>query len=710
MVVIEEIAAEAEEVKKPASKVPPSGSDEKFAALVITGCGWDDANGLYAPTSKEWHGAQVFENDRKCLLSREPHKTKTGESSYGWIIGQDRKPLYAVQSDSLAPPTSGWRRFNGMLPLPQVQGLDSMEDAAAKAAQALKEQGNLLFTSKRYDEAEAKWTRALELTASRLPEDSVVRVALHSNRSEARLRQQRWADALSDAEAALKARPTHDKALLRAAVAARELKEWNKAQGFVDKCLEVHPKHAEAKQMLLELMELVEQERKTLPDKARSARAKLQEQIEKDAKELDAVGKPTKVKDENNKKMFKALSGYSDKRSNSKDDDRPPLEELPYHKMGLPKDQVKQMDEFFAEQRKKKDDDKKKLKENEDSYAEVKQEYQDRVKEELLDGTAKPIDEVLPQLKKWQDWDSAQREAREEAKQKAYGETKPEQTQTLQSRRQQEERVRLSNTETDEIDKLFLPFEVKQEEPKPVEPEIVAAASEHKKKRLRDAKVTLRTADGTDRRTWREKKLDAEDAQERRADEGRVQAQLEQLTLRRGEPTRFEQAGSEVYCWWVLPPEVHAREIRVDCTKKGEHLKVSVRDVIVFDNKLFKAVRGDDVVWSIEDSELHVTLTKSEKAKIWDQLGEVGAVQRDAKGNVIPESLPPSMSSEDRVAKFREMVTGDDGDYTSYEDMDPKARHLVDVLRRYEHARATGDRRALAEAEVELDEVGRITI
>ena len=121
---------------------------------------------------------------------------------------------------------------------------------------------------------------------------------------------------------------------------------------------------------------------------------------------------------------------------------------------------------------------------------------------------------------------------------------------------------------------------------------------------------------------------------------------------------------------------------------------------MVFDSKLFKTVRGDDVVWSVEDSELHMTLTKAEKAKIWDQLGEVGSARRDA----------PGMSAEDRVAKFRQMVTGDDGDYTRYEDMDRQGRHLVDVLRRYEHARAIGDRRALAEAEVELDEIGRITI
>ena len=37
-----------------------------------------------------WHEAMVFENDRLCMLSREPHTSqKTGQKSYGWILGQD---------------------------------------------------------------------------------------------------------------------------------------------------------------------------------------------------------------------------------------------------------------------------------------------------------------------------------------------------------------------------------------------------------------------------------------------------------------------------------------------------------------------------------------------------------------------------------------------------------------------------------------------
>merc|ERR1719506_3319332 len=125
--------------------------------IVVTGAGTDDANGLYVPTGKKWHDAEVFENDAKCLLSREPHKNnKTGESSYGWILGQDRKPLYAVQSAEITPPTSGWRKFTGTLPLPQFDGPCRYADACSTAADNFKETGKNFFTAHKYSEAEGK--------------------------------------------------------------------------------------------------------------------------------------------------------------------------------------------------------------------------------------------------------------------------------------------------------------------------------------------------------------------------------------------------------------------------------------------------------------------------------------------------------------------------------------------------------------------------
>jgi len=35
--------------------------------------------------------------------------------------------------------------------------------------------------------------------------------------------------------------------------------------------------------------------------------------------------------------------------------------------------------------------------------------------------------------------------------------------------------------------------------------------------------------------------------------------------------------------------------------------------VIVFDDALFRHIRADDLIWSLQDAELHITLTKAER-------------------------------------------------------------------------------------------------
>jgi len=132
--------------------------------------------------------------------------------------------------------------------------------------------------------------------------------------------------------------------------------------------------------------------------------------------------------------------------------------------------------------------------------------------------------------------------------------------------------------------------------------------------------------------------------------------------------------------------------------------------VTIFDRKLFKAIRADDLIWSLEDTELHLTITKAERNKMWDQLGEEAAIKKDKQGNVIPETLPESASAADRMNKFRQMVTGDDGEYVSYEDLDPAGRKLVDASRKYEQAMASGDKKKQAESAMELEELGRFVI
>jgi len=277
--------------------------------LVVTGAGWEEANGLYVPTGRQWHDAPVFENDKKCTLLREPHRNqKTNTSSYGWILGQDRKPLYAVQSENLLPPDNGWRKFNGAAPVPQFKFCESIEAAACETAKSFKDQGNSLFMARRYPEAEVKWTRALELGDQ--ISDETITVALFSNRSEARLRQQKWETALQDANSALLSRPNHDKALLRAAVACREMKRYDEAHEFAMRCIDAHPKQQEAKQLLQDLEQLIEEESNLIPSRAQTAREKLREAIQKEGKEAGLDEMPKKsAKDINSKKNVQCLCG-----------------------------------------------------------------------------------------------------------------------------------------------------------------------------------------------------------------------------------------------------------------------------------------------------------------------------------------------------------------------------------------------------------------
>lgn len=442
--------------------------------IVITGAGSDGANGVYVPTGKKWHDAEVYENDEKCLLSREPHKNnKTGETSYGWILGQNRKPLYAVQSPVTTPPASGWRKFSGALPLPQLDGPRSYAEGATTAAESFKETGKTLFTAHRYSEAEGKWTRALSLAGDK---DGALKVALYSNRSEARLRLSKFDAALSDAQEALKLKPTHDKALLRAAVAARELKMYGESYDFVQKCIELNPRHMEAKVLLADLEYLIQDIQSTQPDMARVARLKLEESIK--LQEAEQRGKKLGVKDVNMLSGVKAFEGYGDKREKlaASKDDRPPLTSLPYHHVGLPVDQVKVMDKFFQEQRDKKDYEKIKAKKEKDNYAKIKEEFKSRAAEDVREGRMAGLDEIFGQKPSLATSEFAQAPPKTPllALTSAKAKTEPA------------ERVTLSASEMSEIDNLFdgLPTKAAQ-------PLVPTTTTSNKKKQLEAARAKM---------------------------------------------------------------------------------------------------------------------------------------------------------------------------------------------------------------------------
>jgi len=442
--------------------------------IVITGAGSDDANGVYVPTGKKWHEAEVYENDAKCLLSREPHKNKqTGETSYGWILGQDRKPLYAVQSPEKTPPPSGWRKFQGSLPLPQFDGPVNYTDGATTAAESFKETGKVLFTANKYSEAEGKWTRALSLAGDK---DAALKVALYSNRSEARLRLSKFDAALSDAQEALKLKPTHDKALLRAAVAAREMKMYGESYDFVQKCIELNPRHMEAKVLLADLEYLIQDVQSTQPDMAKVARLKMEESIK--LQEAEQRGKKLGAKDLNMLNGVKAFEGYGDKREKlaAAREERPPLSALPYHHVGLPADQVKVMDKFFQEQRDKKDYEKTKAKKEKDNYAKIKETFKARAAEDVREGRMAGLDEIFGQKPSLATSDLAQAPAKAPLLTLTAAKAKTEPA----------EKVTLSASEMAEIDNLFAGLPTKA-----AQPLVATASSSNKKKQLEAARAKM---------------------------------------------------------------------------------------------------------------------------------------------------------------------------------------------------------------------------
>jgi len=569
MVVIEE---EGDEV----DALPVATLAATVTAVVVFGAGREAANSLYRPTGYHWHGAPVFENDVGCLLSREPHPTLgSKQPSYGWIIGRHGRPLYAMKADGIVPPTVGWQRFEGELPVPQLRCWETLQAASEAAGQAWKEQGTALFQKKQDCEEEARWTRALAFIGPSEP----IRVTLHANRAQARIEQQRWAQALDDAQVVLQQEPVHQKALLRGAVAARELGQISLTREYLERCLAEHPSLAEAQRLLRQISVSVEASAQTSRGVTSFQTAATSE----------------------------TTCNTAENPSNT----RVPLTQLPYNSMGLPQEQTELMDKFFQEMRNQKDA------------------RQSETKATGGHGAAPQKDPPTP---------LAEAAAAEPA-------SIPRQDQVVPSMESIIER------------------------------------------------------------------LDREEADEKQREEAKDLAQLRRLAShRRGEPTRLEQAGNEVYAWWTLPSRISGRDIKVTAAKGGVWLTVVVRDVLIFDQQLFSRILGDNIVWSVADGELHVTLTKSERNQLWEQLGRVPEVRRDIEGRACPDSLPEPLSAGHRLEMFRQMVNGDDGEQMRYDEMDTGERELVDLLRRQKHALATGNDEELSRVEMELDEIGKFVI
>jgi len=286
---------------------------------------------------------------------------------------------------------------------------------------------------------------------------------------------------LSDAQDALRLKPTHDKALLRAAVAARELKMYQESYDFVQKCIEINPRHMEAKVLLSDLEYLIQDIQSSQPDMAKVARKKLEDSIKLQDEELR--GKKLGAKDVNLLAGVKAFQGYGDKREKAaaEKDERPPLSKLPYHQQGLGELEVKAMDKLFQEQRDKKDFEKIKAKKEKDNYAKIKEQFKARVEEDVREGRMSGLEEIFKSEQQWFHGQGNGQQfvgavGKEESLAVANAKAKTEPTET----------VTLSLEEMAEIDGLFAGLPTKDSQPL-----VPAVAASSKKKKLEQARLAV---------------------------------------------------------------------------------------------------------------------------------------------------------------------------------------------------------------------------
>lgn len=115
-------------------------------AIVVCGAGTEEVNGVYKATTREYCDAPVYEHMERgseLKLTREPHKNpKTGVVKHGWLLGQNKTPLYGAPTESLAVPESGWKKFSGQAPVPTVKVMDEVHDVYFKDADAAKSLGD----------------------------------------------------------------------------------------------------------------------------------------------------------------------------------------------------------------------------------------------------------------------------------------------------------------------------------------------------------------------------------------------------------------------------------------------------------------------------------------------------------------------------------------------------------------------------------------
>lgn len=180
-------------------------------AVVVSNAGTKEANGIYKATSREYCDAPVYEHMERgaeLKLTREPHKNaKTGVIKHGWLLGQNKMPLYGAPTELLVVPTSGWKKFSGGLPVPTIKVQDEVHDIFYDRADEAKCAGDAAAEKEDWAAARSAFSEgidALKQSGERFGEAFQSRAALLlGRRATANIKMQESRPALRDAVAAL---------------------------------------------------------------------------------------------------------------------------------------------------------------------------------------------------------------------------------------------------------------------------------------------------------------------------------------------------------------------------------------------------------------------------------------------------------------------------------------------------------------------------
>lgn len=180
-------------------------------AVVISGAGTPEANGIYKATTTEYCDAPVYEHMERgadLKITREPHTNpKTGKTKHGWLLGLKKTPLYGAPSESLSVPAVGWKQFSGEPPLPTVKVHQQITDVFFAIADDAKTAGDEAVDREDWNTAVSSFTEgvdALKRSGERFGEDFKNRAAfLLARRAAAHANLQEPSKALRDAVAAL---------------------------------------------------------------------------------------------------------------------------------------------------------------------------------------------------------------------------------------------------------------------------------------------------------------------------------------------------------------------------------------------------------------------------------------------------------------------------------------------------------------------------